>query len=77
MVAAYYDYYETADGRYLSVGSLEPQFMQGLAQILNLPILLEKGASLDPQERLQVKHAIQDKIKTQSFATWQQVSRAT
>lgn len=69
----YYDYYETADGRYLSVGSLEPQFMQGLAQILNLPILLEKGASLDPQERLQVKHAIKDKIKTQSFATWQQV----
>ena len=69
----YYDYYETADGRYLSVGSLEPQFMQGLAHILNLPILLEKGASLDPQERLQVKHAIQDKIKTQSFATWQQV----
>lgn len=69
----YYDYYETADGRYLSVGSLEPQFMLGLAQILNLPILLEKGASLDPQERLQVKHAIQDKIKTQSFATWQQV----
>ncbi|WP_180043551.1 MULTISPECIES: CaiB/BaiF CoA-transferase family protein [unclassified Acinetobacter] len=69
----YYDYYETADGRYLSVGSLEPQFMQGLAQILNLPILLEKGASLDPQERLQVKHAIQDKIKTQSFAIWQQV----
>ena len=69
----YYDYYETADGRYLSVGSLEPQFMQGLAQILNLPILLEKGASLDPQVRLQVKHAIQDKIKTQSFATWRQV----
>ena len=69
----YYDYYETADGRYLSVGSLEPQFMQGLAQILNLPILLEKGASLYPQVRLQVKHAIQDKIKTQSFATWQQV----
>lgn len=69
----YYDYYETADGRYLSVGSLEPQFMQGLAQILNLPILLEKGASLDPQERLQVKHAIQEKIKTQSFATWRQV----
>ena len=69
----YYDYYETADGRYLSVGSLEPQFMQGLAQILKLPILLEKGASLDPQVRLQVKHAIQDKIKTQSCATWQQV----
>ncbi len=69
----YYDYYETADGRYLSVGSLEPQFMQGLAQILNLPILLEKGVSLDPQERLQVKHAIQEKIKTQSFATWRQV----
>ena len=38
----YYDYYQTKDGRYLSVGSLEPQFMQGLAQVLDLPVLLEK-----------------------------------
>ncbi|MEY2863904.1 MAG: hypothetical protein RLY58_1611, partial [Pseudomonadota bacterium] len=32
--ATYYDYYQTRDGRYLSVGSLEPQFMLGLAQAL-------------------------------------------
>lgn len=70
---SYYDYYETADGRYLSVGSLEPQFMQGLAQILDLPILLEKGTSLDPQDHIQVKQAIQAKIKAQNFATWQHI----
>ncbi len=52
MVAAYYDYYETADGRYLSVGSLEPQFMQGLGTSFRFTdTLSKKGASLDPQER--------------------------
>lgn len=38
----FYDYYQTQDDRYLSIGSLEPQFMQGLAQLLDLPIILEK-----------------------------------
>lgn len=66
----FYDYYETQDGRYFSVGSLEPQFMSGLATALELPILLEKGASYDVEDRKLVKQALQKKFKTQSFSTW-------
>ena len=59
----FYDYYMTQDGRYLSIGSLEPQFMAGLSAALDLPVLLQKGASLDEQDRQEVKQAIQEKLK--------------
>ncbi len=51
----------------LSIGSLEPQFTSGLAQLLELPILLEKGASFDANDRKQVKMAIQEKIIRQIY----------
>lgn len=69
----FYDYYETADARYLSIGSLEPQFMTGLASALELPILLQKGASFDTEERQMVKQAIRDKIKSKNLAEWNQL----
>lgn len=69
----FYDYYETQDGRYLSIGSLEPQFMTGLASALDLPILIEKGASFDLDDRQMVKQAIQSKIKLKNFAAWQKL----
>lgn len=69
----FYDYYQSQDGRYLSIGSLEPQFMSGLAAVLDLPILLAKGASFDPEDRKEVKQAIQEKIKQKSLAEWQAI----
>lgn len=69
----FYDYYETADARYLSIGSLEPQFMTGLATALELPILLQKGASFDTEDRQMVKQAIRDKIKSKNLAEWNQL----
>ncbi len=42
MVRLFMTITETQDGRYLSIGSLEPQFLHGLAQILELPIVAEK-----------------------------------
>ena len=69
----FYDYYETADARYLSIGSLEPQFMTGLASALELPILLQKGASFDTEDRQMVKQAIRDKIKSKNLAEWTQL----
>lgn len=71
--ASFYDYYETKDGRYFSVGSLEPQFMAGLSAALELPILMAKGASFDPEDRQAVKQALQEKFKSQNFAEWQQL----
>lgn len=69
----FYDYYQTQDGRYISIGSLEPQFMSGLAQTLELPILLEKGASFNADDRQEVKLAIQEKIKSKPLLDWQNI----
>lgn len=66
----FYDYYQTSDGRYLSIGSLEPQFMTGLSDTLDLPILLEKGGSFDQGDRQLVKAAIAEKIATKSLQQW-------
>lgn len=67
---SFYDYYQTKDGRYLSVGSLEPQFMLGLAEALALPIVAEKGASYAAEDRVAVKQAIAEKIAQQDWAYW-------
>lgn len=66
----FYDYYATQDGRYFSIGSLEPQFMSGLATILDLPLLLQKGASFDSTDRQLVKNALAEKIKQKTFDEW-------
>lgn len=70
---SYYDYFKTQDGRYISVGSLEPQFMLGLSAALALPILAEKGASMFPEDRAAVKQAVANAIAAQPYAHWQQV----
>lgn len=49
----FYDYYETLDGRYLSVGSLEPPFMSGLAAVLELPLLLDEALDSSLSEERQ------------------------
>lgn len=69
----FYDYYQTQDGRYISIGSLEPQFMNGLATTLDLPLLLAKGASFDSDDRKEVKQAIQNKIASKTWAEWNQI----
>ena len=69
----FYDYYMTQDGRYLSIGSLEPQFFSALAQILALPILMEKGSSLQPEDRAAVKYAIAEKIQQKTWSSWQEI----
>lgn len=69
----FYDYYATLDGRYLSIGSLEPQFMTGLATTLELPILMEKGTSFDIEDRQAVKEAIGQKIKSKTWTQWKSI----
>ncbi|SDN95506.1 Crotonobetainyl-CoA:carnitine CoA-transferase CaiB [Paenibacillus sp. yr247] len=41
----FYDYYETKDGRYFSVGSLEPAFKKQLCEAIGQPELIELGMS--------------------------------
>lgn len=59
----FYDYYRTADNRYISVGSLEPQFRQRLAQALNIQ-------DSPPLEDRQFKTLLQQKFIHQDLDHW-------
>lgn len=67
----FYDYYRTLDGRYLSIGGLEHQFIQALAQLLDLPMLLENGLSFDPTQQGVVKTALTEKIASHDLSYWE------
>src|SRR3989338_1921820 len=45
---SFYDYYRTRDGRWFSVGSLEPQFMQQFCAAIGRPELAARGLSQKP-----------------------------
>ncbi len=67
---SFYDYYRTRDGRWLSVGSLEPQFMQQFCAALGRPELAALGLSPKDQERLKGEIAIE--VEKHDLAEWQQ-----
>lgn len=66
---SFYDYYRTRDGRWLSVGSLEPQFMQQFCAVLGRPELAALGLSPKDQEKL--KREIEIEIEKHELAEWQ------
>ncbi len=72
----FYDYYETQDGRYLSIGSLEPNFAAGLLSQLELQSFMNKIADPRPESQIALREAIADKIKSQAMSHWQTVFAA-
>lgn len=66
----FYDYYQTADGRYLSVGSLEPNFASGLLTQLGLQHQLNRIADARPEAQAELRAAIADKIAAQPLSHW-------
>ncbi|MGX1202994.1 CaiB/BaiF CoA transferase family protein [Marinobacter sp. MBR-105] len=69
----FYDYYQTRDGRWLSVGSLEPQFSSRLCDTLGLGELKSYALSQKPEHQQELKAAIKQKIAARSLAEWQEV----
>ena len=59
----FYGFYRTADNRYLSIGSLEPQFRKRLVEAIGLPELAEVDDTT-------LKTALQDCIAAQSYEFW-------
>jgi crotonobetainyl-CoA:carnitine CoA-transferase CaiB-like acyl-CoA transferase len=72
-----YDYYQTSDGRWLSIGSLEPQFATRLLETLGLSDLQELFTSQKPEHQQELKAAIKQKILQQPLNHWQYVFRQT
>ena len=66
----FYDYYETADGRYFSVGGLEPQFMKQLCESLERPDLTSIGLSQNPKHKAQFKAFLDEQFKSRNYQDW-------
>jgi crotonobetainyl-CoA:carnitine CoA-transferase CaiB-like acyl-CoA transferase len=70
---SFYDYYETSDGRYLSVGSLEPHFFERLCITLGGEELLSQGAKQDPARQRAFKYRLEGIFKEKSLAEWESI----
>ncbi len=65
-----YDYYSTADGRWLSVGSLEPKFWEGFCAALGRPDLIAPGLGLDETQQQWVKGEVQAALVARPLSEW-------
>ncbi|MGQ7275886.1 CaiB/BaiF CoA transferase family protein [Marinobacter sp. V034] len=70
---SFYDYYETADKRWLSVGSLEPQFMSRLCDALGVSELGRVGLSQKPEDQAMLREAFSKAIRSRTLQEWSEV----
>lgn len=70
-----YDYYETKDGKYLSVGSIEPQFFANFCNTIGRPDLIDSGFMFQDIDR--VKGEIRAIIRSKTRAEWMELFDAT
>ena len=81
--AHYYDTYECADGEWVSIGSIEPQFYALLAEKLELPGLLDENgqadfaAQFDKSQWPIHKENIAARIRTKTRAEWCEIMEGT
>jgi crotonobetainyl-CoA:carnitine CoA-transferase CaiB-like acyl-CoA transferase len=69
----YYDYYETADGRHFSVGSLEPQFMTAFCEAMGHPEWAAMAGRAKPGEQSELKRQIADAFRARTFEQWRRI----
>ncbi len=75
--APYYDVYATADGGWLAVGSLEPQFFAALVQGLGLDPEAAQAERDDPQRWPELRARIAAAVKTRTRDAWAEHFAAT
>lgn len=68
-----YGYYETSDGEFLSVGSLEPKFWAAFCQGIGCPDLI--AGTVEPEDVAGVRARIRNVIKTKTRAEWTAIFR--
>jgi crotonobetainyl-CoA:carnitine CoA-transferase CaiB-like acyl-CoA transferase len=71
---SFYDCYRTSDGRYLSVGGLEPQFFMAFCAAIGRPELAPQGMVMGvPEVVAALKAEIGKEIAKKTLAEWQEV----
>lgn len=68
--AHFYDSYETADGKYISIGSIEPQFYAELRQVAGLTEVTDFDAQMDPRQWPALKEKLAALFKTKTRSQW-------
>ena len=63
----FYDFYETSDGRYFSVGGLEPKFRKALCTALNRLDLMDMAFADTSAQQSEFKHQIEAEFKKRSY----------
>lgn len=67
---SFYDYYETKDHRYFSVGSLEPQFQTRLCELIGDSKLKGLSSSHCDEDQQAFKKKLTEAFKQKSFEEW-------
>lgn len=67
-IAHYYNIYRTADGRYLTVGTIEPKFWQRFCDLIECPELEKRQYDFAHEEELQ--QLVAAKIATKTQKQW-------
>lgn len=63
-----YDFYETKDGRYISVGSIEPQFFAAFCRTIGCPELIPGGIA--PPDVAETKQKVRETIRSMTQDEW-------
>ncbi|WP_041074396.1 CaiB/BaiF CoA transferase family protein [Bacillus sp. OxB-1] len=66
----FYDYYETADGRFFAVGSLEPQFLKLFCEALEISDSFEMALSGKVADQQSFKQKVQDIFVSKTYEEW-------
>jgi alpha-methylacyl-CoA racemase len=68
----FYGYYETSDGRYMSVGSLEPKFWEGFCKAIGREDLIPRRGLPGPDME-RVKAEIRGEFAKRTFDEWRRI----
>ncbi|MCG2581105.1 MAG: CoA transferase [Marinobacter sp.] len=74
--AHFYDTYETRDGKYISIGSIEPQFYNQLLEVANLP-REQFGQQMDQSRWPELKQAIAEVFLQKTRDEWCELMEGT
>ena len=75
--AHFYDVYETSDGRYVSIGSIEPQFYAELLRLTGLTDEADFAAQQDRARWPQLKERLAEVFRTKSRDEWCEIMEGT
>ncbi|MEF8830263.1 MAG: CaiB/BaiF CoA-transferase family protein [Halobacteriales archaeon] len=66
-----YDVYETADGEWVTLAALEPEFWERFCEAVDRPDLVDRHMAADPAEREAVREAVAETFRERTREEWE------